>query len=260
MKKILIALLCLVLALSIFAGCTKNEETGSPGSTGNPQADEGGEEAGELEEAMKNLDEALSQLATPGWPKDNIPDAIPEYPYGEVKNSGDGGDGEYYILISPTDKDDLAEYLALLEEQGFTVSGDDRARIGTLEINFQFNSSETLQMSVYDSGTSEWPELLGGVLPPDTGILYGDAYIPELSESDNANGQYYSASFTLADLTEEDCVAFMEKQIPSGWEGSSYDMISKEVTIDGVVCELMLQFVQYYDGEGDFNLEAWKKQ
>lgn len=259
MKKILIILLCLILALSTLAGCSKNEKTGGPGNTKSPQNSEGSEEEVELEEAMKNLDEALSQLAAPGWPKNNIPDAIPEYPYGDVKNSGDGGDGEYYILISPTNKDDLAEYLALLEEQGFTISDGDRARIGTLEINFQFNNSETLQMSVYDSGTSEWPELMGGVLPPDTGTLYGEIYIPELSESDNANGQYYSASFTLVDLTEEDCIAFMEKQMPNGWEGSSNDMISKEVTIDGVVCDLMLQFVQYYDGEGDFNLEAWKK-
>jgi hypothetical protein len=61
------------------------------------------------------------------------------------------------------------------------------------------------------------------------------------------------------DLTEEDCVAFIDKQVSAGWEGS-YDMVFKDVTIDGVECRAMLQFVQYYDGQGDFILEAWKQQ
>jgi uncharacterized protein (DUF3820 family) len=259
MKKLLIILLCLVLGLWLLTGCGNNDasktdssETPTTNKVDEPEEDE------ELEEEMANLEEALSYLATPGWPEGNIPDVVPEYTYGEVKNSGDGGDGEYYILISPTNEDELAEYLNLLEEQGFTVSDDDRARIGTVALNFQFNNSETLQIIVTDSGTSEWPELLGDVLPPDVGTLYGEAYITELSESDNEYGQYYSAGFTLVDLTEEDCIAFIEKQLPNGWEGS-YDMVFKDVTIDGVACELMLQFVQYYDGEGDFLLEAWKK-
>lgn len=260
MKKFLLLFLCLILGMWLLTGCGNNNESpiDNDEDAAVGEVDEAIEDE-ELEEAMVDLEEALSYLATPGWPEGNIPDVIPEYPFGEVKNSGDGGDGEYYILISPTDKDELAEYLTLLEEQGFTVSDDDRARIGTVAINFQFNNKETLQMSVTDSGSSEWPKFLGDVLPPDVGTLYGEAYIPELSESDNEYGQYYSASFTLVDLTEEDCIAFIEKQIPNGWEGS-YDMIFKDVTIDGVVCELMLQFVQYYDGEGDFLLEAWKKQ
>ncbi|NLK65621.1 MAG: hypothetical protein GX289_11090 [Tissierellia bacterium] len=260
MKRIIIIVLCLVLGLWLLIGCSNNDtnqpdnkETPSYNEVDEPEADE------EFDEAMEELGEALSYLATPGWPEGKIPDVIPEYPFGEVTNSGDGGDGQYFILISPTGKDELAEYLTLLEGQGFTVSGDDSARLGTVAVNFQFNTKEVLQMIVTDLGTSEWPQLMGDVLPPDAGTLYGEVYIAELSKSDKEYGNYYSAGFTLVDLTEEDCVAFIEKQLSNGWEGG-YDMIFKDVTIDGVDCELMLQFVQYYDGQGDFLLEAWKKQ
>jgi hypothetical protein len=257
MKKLIIILLCLVLGLWLFTGCGNNSASQPENKT--PVNDNEGFDEEEIDEAMEDLEEALSYLATPGWPEGKIPDVIPEYTYGEVTNSGDGGDGEYYILISPTNKDELAEYLALLEEEGFTVSDDDYARIGTVAIRFQFNSRDTLQMIVTDLGTSEWPKLLGDVLPPDAGTLYGEVYIPELSESDKEYGQYYTASFSLVDLTEEDCVAFIDKQVSAGWEGS-YDMVFKDVTIDGVECQAMLQFVQYYDGQGDFILEAWKQQ
>ena len=100
MKKLIIILLCLVLGLWLFTGCGNNSASQPENKT--PVNDNEGFDEEEIDEAMEDLEEALSYLATPGWPEGKIPDVIPEYTYGEVTNSGDGGDGEYYILISPT--------------------------------------------------------------------------------------------------------------------------------------------------------------
>jgi len=253
MKKIITLALCLFLLLFSMTGCGGNAEQKS---VQEPQKIEEADK--ELEEAMDDLGEALSLLATPGWPKGKISDDVPEYPYGEVTNSGDGGDGEYFILISPTNGDELAEYLSLLEDKEYIVSGDDEARLGTLNIRFQFNTKETLQMVVYDAGTSEWSGFLGDVLNPEKGIMYDEPYIMVIDDDEKSSGHYYSASFSLIDLTEEDCYEYISRHSDNGWRESG-DMAFKDVTIDGVECELMLQFVQYYDGVADFLIEGWKK-
>ncbi|HCX62727.1 MAG TPA: hypothetical protein DHU59_09850 [Clostridiales bacterium] len=254
MKKIITLALCLFLLLFSMTGCGGGNAEQK--TVQEPQKIEEADK--ELEEAMNDLGEALSLLATPGWPKGKISDYVPEYPYGEVTNSGDGGDGEYFILISPTNEDELSEYLSLLENQGFTVSGDDEARSGTLNIRFQFNTKETLQMIVFDVGTSDWPDFIGDVLKPEKGTIYDEAYIRKVSSDENSNGLYYSAGFSLIDLSEEDCYEYIARHSDNGWRESG-DMAFKDVTIDGIECELMLQFVQYYDGVADFLIEAWRK-
>ncbi len=259
MKKIISLALCLFLVLFMITGCSGNTDEKAvkePSKIEDSNIDVNDEE---LDEAMEELSDALSMLATAGWPKGKIPDEIPEYPYGEVTNSGDGGDNDYFILISPTNKDELAEYLSLLKDQGFTISsGEDEARLGTVSIHFQFNGKEHLQMVVYDLGNADWSGFIGGVLKPEKGTLYGEPYIPTLTADDNDYGQYYTASFSLVDLTEDDCYEYIARHSDNGWRESG-DMAFKDVTIDGVECELMLQFVQYYDGQADFLLEAWKK-
>ncbi len=255
MKKIAFVL-CLFLLLFSITGCSGNSEKKTADEPKNVEAS--GVNDKESEEAMEDLGEALSMLATPGWPKGKISDDVPEYPYGEVTNSGDGGNDDYLILISPTNEDELSEYMSLLEDKGFVVSGDDEARLGTLNIRFQFNNKDTLQMSVLDEGSSEWPGFIGDVLKPEKGTLYGEAYVQEITSGDKDNGQYYSASFSLIDLTEENCYEYIARHSENGWRESG-DMAFKDVTIDGVECELMLQFYQYDDGVADFLIEAWKK-
>lgn len=253
MKKYFIVILAIFLIFALIPGCGDNSEKNQGPSEALNELEEAGE-------ALEDLEEAMSFLANPGWPTGKISDKIPEYPYGEVTNSRDFGDGEYAITISPTNKEELEEYFNLLESQGFTITDAGRgARLGTVAIRTQFKSSDTLQLIVSDLGTSEWPAFPGELLPPDKGILYGEVHIPTLSDSDKASGHYYSASFTLVDLTEEDGYAFVDKQVDNGWSGG-YDMASKEVQIDGVTCELMFQFVQYDDEQADFILEAWAKQ
>lgn len=260
MKKYFITILAIFLIFTLIPGCG-NKEQSAPASTNNSDSVKNQELTDtekELEKAGEDLEEVLSVLATSGWPTGKISDKIPEYPYGEVKNSGDFGGGEYAILISPTNKDELKEYFNLLESQGFTITDGDQARLGTLSLRFQFNSTDTLQMIVFDAGTSKWPSLPGDLLPPDKGTLYGEVDIVNLSDSDKASGNYYSAGFSLVDLTEEDCLAYVQKLADNGWSGG-YDMVTKEMQFDGVTCDLMLQFVQFYDGQADFLLEAWKK-
>lgn len=247
MRKYLLLLLSLLLILAFIPGCG-----------GKADAEKNLADAEkELEEVAEDLEDALSVLASPGWPTGKIPDLIPEYPYGEVTNSGDFGDGEYVILISPTNEDELKEYHSLLESAGFAIiDGERGARQGTVALRFQFNTTDTLQIIVSDQGSSSWPSFPGDLLPPDKGTLYGEVHIPTLSDDDKASGNYYTASFSLVDLTEEDCYAYIQKLVDNGWSGG-YDMVSKEVSIDGVLCNLTFQFVQYYDGQGDFNLAAW---
>jgi len=93
---------------------------------------------------------------------------------------------------------------------------------------------------------------------PDKGTLYGEVYIPEITDEDKANGSYYIANFSLADLTEEDCAAFIQKQVAGGWEDVGDNMARKEIIFEGVLCELYLQFVQFFNGQGDFSLDAWR--
>jgi len=63
----------------------------------------------------------------------------------------------------------------------------------------------------------------------------------------------------LIDLTSEDCHAYIQKLVDSGWSGGD-DMVFKDVVIDGVTCEVMLQFVQFGDGGADFLVDARAKQ
>ncbi len=260
MKKYFIILLSLVLIIAFLPGCSSADKTPAPDSDKTQaESKEPPTDNNSQKNAEADLDKALSALATPGWPEGKISDKIPKYPYGEVKNSGDFGDGEYVILISPTNKDEYQEYLSLLEGQGFTLSDGDRARIGTLSLRFQFNTSDTLQVIVSDLGSGKWPTLPGDVLPPDKGTIMGEVDILNISADDKSQGHYYYAGFTLVDVTEEDCQAFVQKQVANGWEDAGGGMATKEVTFDGVTCDLMFQFVQFYDGQGDFTLEAWKK-
>ncbi|AGA67764.1 hypothetical protein Desdi_0210 [Desulfitobacterium dichloroeliminans LMG P-21439] len=257
-KNYLIPLCTILLIFAFIPGCGEKEQTTPKDSSSTTGQAQETSPQDELEKAGEDLEDVLSALATPGWPTGKISDKVPEYPYGEVKNSGDYGDGEYVILISPTNKDELKEYFNLLEGNGYTLSDGDRARLGTLALRFQFNSTDTLQMIVSDAGTSKWPSLPGDLLAPDKGTLDGDVDAVELSDAEKASGNYYSAGFTLVDLTEEDCLAYVQKQVDNGWEGGG-DMATKEINIEGVTCDLMLQFVQFYDGQADFRLEAWAK-
>jgi len=261
-KKYCLTILAILLIFAFIPGCGNKGQsapvTSNSFDSGKNQEPSDAEK--EIENAGEDLEKAMSALANPGWPTGKISNQIPEYPYGEVKNSGDFGDGEYVILISPTNKEELKNYFSLLENNGFTITDGDRgARLGTVAIRTQFNSSDTLQLIVSDVGTSTWPSLPGNLLPPDKGTLYGEVNITNLSDSDKASGNYYSAGFSLVDLTEEDCFAYVQKLADNGWSGG-YDMVTKEMQFEGVTCDLMLQFVQFYDGEADFRLEAWAKQ
>lgn len=251
MRKILVILLASLLMITLLGGCGSDEKPSQDNSNTaqNDSAD------------LEGLEDALSALATPGWPTDKVSDKIPEYPYGEVKNSGDFGGGEYVILISPTNKEELKEYQNQLETEGFTIAdGADSARLGTLSLRFQFNSSDTLQIIVAEAGSGNWPSLAGDLLPPDKGTLLGEVDILNIDEQEKAQGHYYYAGFSLVDVTEEDCYALVQKQIANGWEDAGGDMATKIIDFDGVTCELVFQFVQFYDGQGDFLLEAYKIQ
>lgn len=255
MKKYLISIIALLLIFAFIPGCGNKAATPPANEASNTPA------AGTpilSDKESQDLENALEALATSGWPTGKISDKVPEYPYGEVKNSGDYGGGEYAILISPTTKDEYKDYLTLLEGEGYTISSEnDEARLGTLALRFQFNTSDTLQIIVSEAGSAEWPSFPGDLLPPEKGTLYGEVHIPNLTDSDKANGNYYTAGFSLVDLTEEDCYAYIQKQAENGWD-VSYDMATKVIDFEGVTCTLSLQFVQFYDGQADFNLDAWK--
>lgn len=252
MKKYFILILSFLLIFAFLPGCSGTGQT--------PPAESDKANSKNQTDTEKDLEKAMSALATPGWPTDKISDKIPKYPYGEVKNSGDFGDGEYVILVSPTNKDELKKYQAQLEAAGFTLTdGDNGARLGTLTLRFQFNTSDTLQIIAAEAKTGKWPSLPGGLLPPDKGTIMGDVEIMKIDAAEKAQGHYYYASFTLVDVTEEECKAFVQKQVANGWQDAGDGMATKEMAFDGVTCDLMFQFVQFYDGQGDFLVEAWKK-
>jgi hypothetical protein len=250
LKRIFVLTLAIVMILTLLGGCGSAEKT--PANTDQSNSSE----LAEVDQKLEDLEDALSALATPGWPTGKVSDKIPEYPFGEVKNSGDFGDGEYVILISPTTKDELKEYQTQLEAAGYLITyGDRGARLGTLSLRFQFNTADTLQIIVAEAGSGAWPSLAGDLLPPDHGTLLGEVDILKIDADEKAQGHYYYAGFSLIDITEEECYAFVQKQIDNGWDGG-YDMASKEMVFDGVACDLMFQFVQYYDGQGDFFCSA----
>lgn len=207
-------------------------------------ADEGLPE--HLSEELEKVFEGALQgygFTVPGWPEGKIPAEIPPYTRGKVVNSG-GSPDDYMILVE-TNRDELQEYLQKLEDLGWYVDHDRNypsSRLRNITLNFQFNSSTMLQISVYVRKMGSWPQdkLPADIFPPEKGTLIGEVDI--ISSDDD--GMLYYFVYDYDGLTEQDVMDYVNKLIEQGWSGDEY-MVAKQVEWNGRIFEASIE--PWYD-------------
>ena len=219
MKKLLFLLLVFTLLLSGISGCGVKVKSDSA-ADGKKAADsvEGnkGEGTAELKEAMDELGDALEVLAVKGWPKDKVPEGMPEYTGGEVVNSG-GSDDELYIKIEGSNKEELGKYLEELKNAGWNVSEEPNQEIrkGIYDVEFDWQGSNMLQMCIRTSEVSAWPK---DKLPPDIFPPENCTFIGELDVIENTENSWYF-NYECDGVDEAAANKYVEKLIENGWEG-----------------------------------------
>jgi len=185
------------------------------------------------------------KLTRGGWPEGRVPSEIPEYQKGEVVNSG-GDSREYTILVDKTNREDLAEYLDVLESSGWHVHRDDSypsARNNNMRLDFQFNSKTLLQVSVLVEELGDWPadQLPADIFPPKKGTLVGTVDIIDNGYNDL---EIYNINYEYSGLTDEDVTEYMNELMDSGWEGDRY-MVKKVVKWKGKEFEADIEPMEY---------------
>ena len=206
----------------------------------------------------KTLEGALQGygLTVPGWPEGKIPSDIPPYTQGRVVNSG-GSEDEYMILVE-TNRDELQEYLKELEDVGWYVDYDrsyPSSRLRNITLQFQFNSSTMLQMTVYVRKLGPWPadQLPADIVPPEKGTLIGEVQIFGLDD----DGIQYVVRYDYDGLTDADVSDYVAKLIERGWSGDEYQLY-KDVEWNGDLYEAWIE-PWYDEGAWSFNCNLFRK-
>ncbi len=101
---------------------------------------------------MPDEDELFKQFLgiNDQWPAEYLHPDMPPYPKGKIKGWNTWGDDPYdlFILMEETSKADLEAYKKDLENSGFIVNNGSYCK-DTYTVDFQFNSSDILQISCY---------------------------------------------------------------------------------------------------------------
>ncbi|NLO39556.1 MAG: hypothetical protein GX115_08820 [Ruminiclostridium sp.] len=194
----------------------------------------------------------LLNIFREGWPGESIPAEIPEYPKGDVVNSG-GTPDDYAILVDNTTEEDLDEYMQTLKEKGWYTSSDYASK-GNITLHFQFNGKNFLQITVYVEKLGSWPadKLPAEIVPPDKGMQIGDVEINDISDGAAA----YYITFEYSGLSEDDVREYMQSYLDKGWGGDQY-MVKRTIKWKGKQFEVDME--PYYDGGNvSFTFNLWQ--
>ncbi len=247
MKKMIIAVVTIVLLMSLSACGSKTTPTAG--------VDDASKDAATQSKEDEAFDEAMTSLVDADhstWPKEIVQPDMPVYTAGKLNgwNQWDSNnDYNIFILIEDTSKADLEKYIIDLKAAGFEEKNSDTFHKGIYDVVLQFNGDNSLQISSKKEKTLEWPEaLLIGV--PElkkgalTGIIEPNADMPDYV-------QLY-----IINLTKEDLLVWLKDLEVSGFSVEGENASKDNVELKGKTYKsLSVQFQENGSGEWmvDFN-------
>lgn len=176
------------------------------------------------------------------WPAEYLHPDMPVYTWGRITGWNTWGPENPYnlfILIRDTSEEDLEEYRKELEARGFH-GGPNSYSKDLFEIDFQFNSKDTLQISSYRDEVEEWPDELSFMPPPKKG------YIIDFTMTEGGDTAYGELFF--ADMTEEDIEEYEKVLLEAGFTRRDHFSYSiGNVRLNGKKYDEFSGFFEYYD-------------
>lgn len=166
---------------------------------------------------------------------------MPEYSKGKI-NGSNVSKNEVMIIVGQTNEEDLNAYIEKLTNNGYQEKSNQYCK-GLIEIEFQFNTSDILQISVYQEEKLQWPKDMLGDVPP---LTRGD--LTSVSEPSEETGNYGDLYFI--NLTEDDIEAWESVLVQNGFEVSSKSYSKANVKYKGkAYSKLNIDFQSNGDNE-----------
>ena len=214
MKKLLVIMVVLLFALSLFAACGSKNAAEKDDIVSMKTVDD--------DSLAEDEDDEDYVPETMDWPAADLPDGFPEYPDGNLTYV-DVDDTGVYVFIEDTEKETYDAYLKTLESDGWKIDeelageGDEGVTItkGAWLMSLSFDEgtftmlASEMEFEFGESGFStEWPENMPFDLPE-----YTDGAI-EAASYDDDDGLFV----IITDTSKAACDKYKDELSKAGWE------------------------------------------
>jgi DNA-directed RNA polymerase subunit F len=251
-KKVFVTAISILVGLSLLGGLSSCSKEEKKNEIKDVITDVKNLDVGKDAEIVNDALELMGKMNQ--WPKEELPEAVPELTKGKVVNWGKDN-GEVIVKMEEVTIETLEEYRSQLEAKGWRVDGDaDKEMSATLDLynlSIKYSKNGSVQLWLVEYEEVGWPgDLLPKDFPKFEKGMVGNAY-----KDDELKLVYIG----IEGATLEDALEYEKLLKSKGWEGEEPTLGEDNNSFNVQLSkdEYFLDFDYYYMADG-FTLQLMK--